>query len=261
MRVLSILLIIIFSSNYCWSQGSSSSDFLFEVKIQSTQDIGNIRVFFAEKSGHRIETVQGVADLREKIITLNGHSDYILWVPYPNLFIKYDTYRHNIPFESHVFKISLPTARVNKITDLVLDSSKGGGKVEFPENKFEKLRWQYESCPVSDLGVLLQGFAPPLSARLYIDLLDANEPKTWKETPQGPELPYFVVNSPNTHYTNQMKVFTKKYQIDFDLLDLRNKPQEFQEAYKHNQELIQQLNRQYGTIWKQDLPIMVVGLD
>ena len=94
-----------------------------------------------------------------------------------------------------------------------------------------------------------------------MDLLDANEPKTWQEIPQEPELPYFIVNSPNMPYTNQMKAFTEKYQIDFDLLDLRNKPQEYQEAYNHNRELIQQLNRQYGTIWKQDLPIMVVGLE
>ena len=261
MRILCVLLFSLLSSNYCWSQASSSSDFLFKVKIESAQEMSNIRVFFADKSGHSIETVQGVVNLREKTITLSGHSDYILWVPYPDLFIEYDTYHHNMPFESHVFKISLPTARVNKITDLVLDSSKGEGKIEFPENKFEKLRWQYESCPVSDLGVLLEGFAPPLSARLYVDLLNANEPKTWQETPQRPELPYFIVNSPNMLYTVQMKVFTENYQIDFELLDLRNQPQEFQEAYKHNRVLIQQLNRQYGTIWKQDLPIMVVGLD
>ena len=143
MRIFCVLLLSLLTTNYCWSQASSSSDFLFEVKIQSAQDIGNIRVFFADKSGHSIETVQGVVDLREKTITLNGHSDYILWVPYPDLFIKYDTYHHNIPFESHVFKISLPTARVNRITDLVLDSSKDEEMIEFRENKFEKLRWQY----------------------------------------------------------------------------------------------------------------------
>lgn len=261
MRLLSILLLSILSSNHCWSQANSSSDFSFDFQIKNAQEIGNVRVFFANKSGHTIETVQGVVDLSKKTVSLRGHSDYMLWVSYPDLFIRYDIYPNNMPFESHVFKISLPTARFNKLTNLVLDSSKEEETIEFAENDFENIRWQHQSCPLSDLGVLLEGFAPPLSARSYVDFVDANEPKTWQEIPQAPELPYFIVNSVNGNYTDQMKTFTEKYQIDFDLLDLRSKPEEYQQAYKHNRELIQQLTRQYGTIWKQDLPIMVVGLD
>ncbi|MGB5982907.1 MAG: hypothetical protein WBG46_12260 [Nonlabens sp.] len=256
-----LTIISIFISSHCWSQASSSSDFEFDIEIKHPQEITNIKVFFEVANGHTVERMNGLVDLREKTIHLTGHSSYIIWIPYPELIIQFETYRHNMPYQRHHFKIRLPDARQKKMPLIVLDTEIQKATYIVNDQSNVGISWERFTCRVSECGNETVDFLPDLRERKYADLIDKNEHRSRFEIPPRPELPIFVINAPNRPYTEEMKAFTAKYQIDFDFMELAGRAEEQQKALINNRSIIQELNRRYGTIWKQDLPVRVFGMD
>jgi len=256
---LTILLILI--SSHCWSQASSSSDFEFDLKINHPHEITNIKVFFEVANGHTIDRLNGLIDLKKKTIHLTGHSSYVLWIPYPELIVQFETYQNNMTYERYHFKIKLPDARQNNMPLIVLDTEIQKATYILNAKSYVGISWERLTCLVSECGNETVDFLPNLRDRKYADLIDKNEHQSRFEVAPRLEFPVFIVNAPNRPYTEAMKAFTAKYQIDFDFLELNGRAEEQQKALLNNRSIIQELNRRYGTIWKQDLPVEVFGMD
>lgn len=259
-HLLLLLILCLSAASGVNGQASTSSDFKFAFDLPTYNHSYRFKVFYAPRNGHEFNRIEAGMSVVHHTLLISGHSSYVVGVPFPELLIEEEIYSSG-NFEKrnyYLVKFSSQGVENNEYPFIQLNPAYKKQMLEVGEAYQGRVEVEVSSCSHADCGNLYHSLTSQGKPWQAVDV--ENLDHQYKRMITGPDLPAFIINGANRPYTTEMKLFTQKYQIDFDYQNVTADSETIQRTLIHNRNLATQLNQQYGAQWKKEIKVSVFGL-